>query len=92
MLCPCAVLRVADSGSHKDAHGKSECSRARKLLPAGAILVQWDLDPKRSEEEATVIWLVPHLERLNGNGDLAWRWDAAELAKRQAAAGPSAQE
>ena len=71
MLCPCAVLRVADSGSHKDAHGKSECSRARKLLPAGAILVLWDLDPKRSEEEATVIWLALHSEHSNRNGHLA---------------------
>ena len=41
MLCPCAVLRVADGGSDKGAHGKNESSRARKLLPAGAILVQW---------------------------------------------------
>ena len=92
MWCPCAVLRVADGGSDKGVHGKNESSRARKLLPAGAILVQWDPDPERGEEEATVMWLILHPERWNGNGHLAWRWDAAELAKRQAAAGPSAQE
>ena len=92
MWCPCAVLRVADGGSDKGAHGKNESSRARKLLPARAILVQWAPDPERGEEEATVMWLVLHPERWNGNGHLAWRWDAAELAKRQAAAGPSAQE
>ena len=92
MLCPCAVLRVADGGSNKGAHGKSISSRARKHLPAGAILVQWDPDPDRGEEEASVMRLVLHPERWNGNGHSAWRLDAAQLAKRQAAAGPSAQE
>ena len=92
MLCPCAVLRVADGGSDKGAHGKSKSSRARKLLPAGAVLVQWAPDPERGEEEATVMWLILNPERWNGNGHLSWRWNAAELAKRQAAAGPSAQE
>ena len=65
MLCPCAVLRFADGGSDKGAHGKSKSSRARKLLPAGAILVQWAPDPERGEEEATVMWLVLHPERWN---------------------------
>ena len=36
MLCPCAVLRVEDGDSDKGAHGKSEGSHARKLLPTGA--------------------------------------------------------
>ena len=72
MLCPCAALRVVDGGSDKGAIGKSESSRARKLLPAGAILVQWDPDPDRGEEEATAIWLVLHPDRWNGNGHSAW--------------------
>ncbi len=83
MLCPCAALRVVDGGSDKGAIGESESESARKLLPAGAILVQWDPDPDRGEEEATAIWLVLHPERSNRNGHLAWLWDAAELAKSE---------
>ena len=63
MLCPCAVLRVANGGSDKGAHGTSEGSRARKLLPSGAILVPWDPNPERGEEEATVMWLALHPDR-----------------------------
>jgi hypothetical protein len=49
MWCPCKVLRVADGESDKGSHGKGESSRARKLLPAGALLVEWEPDPERAE-------------------------------------------
>ncbi|KAL1530203.1 hypothetical protein AB1Y20_001119 [Prymnesium parvum] len=81
MWCPCTVLRVADGTGDKGSHGKAESSRARKLLPAGAVLVQWDPDRDRGEEEATVMWLVlsPSKWTTKWEGHLAWRWHPDEL-------------
>ena len=87
------MLRVADGVTDKGQHGqedKTESSRVKKLTPAGALLVEWDPDPKRGEEHATVMWVVLHPERWAGrgaNGHLAWRWHPEELAAREKAAG-----
>ena len=82
MWCPCKVLRVADGCSNKGNHGKPEQARARNLLPAGALLVEWEPDPDRNEEHATVMWLVLHPDKWAGrgySGHLAWRWDPRDL-------------
>jgi hypothetical protein len=82
MWCPCKVLRVADGESDKGSHGKGESSRASKLLPAGALLVEWEPDPERGEENATVMWLVLHPDKWSGqgySGHLAWRWDPRDM-------------
>ena len=68
---------------------KTESSRAKKLTPAGALLVEWEPDPNRDEEVATVMWVVVHPERWAGrgaNGHLAWRWHPEELAECERAA------
>ena len=78
MWCPCRVKRVADGENDKGRHGQPESSRARKILPAGAVLVTWDPDEDRGEAE-TVMWLVLHPDKWNGQGHLAWRWHPDEL-------------
>ena len=80
MWCPCKVMRVADGTSHVGNHGKGEQARAKKILPAGALLVEWEPDPDRGEPEASVMWLVLHPERWNRQGHLAWRWDPRQIA------------
>jgi len=83
--CPCTVMRVADGSNDKGTHGKTESSRARKLLPAGAVLVRWDPDHDRGEDEATVMWLVlsPEKWTTRWEGHLAWRWHPDELAQKK---------
>ena len=78
MWCPCRVKRVADGANDKGSHSKPESARARKILPAGAVLVTWDPDVDRGEAE-TVMWLVLHPDKWNGQGHLAWRWHPDEL-------------
>ena len=88
MWCPCKVLRVADGESDKGSHGKAESGRARNLLPAGALLVEWEPDPERGEENATVMWLVLHPDKWAGrgySGHLAWRWDPRDMPSQGAA-------
>ncbi|KAL1521511.1 hypothetical protein AB1Y20_021171 [Prymnesium parvum] len=84
MWCPCTVLRVADGSNDKGSHGKSESARARKLLPAGSVLIKWDPDTERGEDEATVMWLVlsPEKWTTQWEGHLAWRWHPKQLAER----------
>ena len=72
------MKRVADGENDKGRHGQPESSRARKILPAGAVLVTWDPDEDRGEAE-TVMWLVLHPDKWNGQGHLAWRWHPDEL-------------
>ena len=64
-------------------HGKAESDRARKILPAGALLVEWEPDHDRGEEKATVMWLVLSPDKWNKDSHLAWRWHPAELQKVQ---------
>ena len=79
MWCPCTVKKVADGESNKGSHGKAESDRARKILPAGALLVEWEPDADRGEDEATVMWVVLHPSKWNKDGHLAWRWHPQEL-------------
>jgi hypothetical protein len=91
MWCPCKVLRVADGETAYGRHGQAESARARKLLPAGAVLVEWEPDHERGEHHATVMWLVLHPDRWAGrgaSGHLAWRWDPRDMPSQSA--GPSA--
>ena len=83
MWCPCTVKKVADGESNKGSHGKAESDRARKILPAGALLVEWEPDHDRGEEKATVMWLVLSPDKWNKDSHLAWRWHPAELQKVQ---------
>ena len=78
------MKRLADGTSDAGNHGKAEQARAKKILPAGAMLVEWEPDPERGEEEASVMWLVLHPERWNADGHLAWRWHPHELARMSA--------
>ena len=41
MWCPCRVVRVADGKADKGRHGQPESAQARKILPAGSLLVEW---------------------------------------------------
>ena len=81
MWCPCKVVRVADGAADKGRHGQAESSRARKILPAGAVLVEWEPDVERGETEATVMWLVLHPDKWNNECHLAWRWHPDELQR-----------
>ena len=83
MWCPCKVKRVADGAADKGRHGQAESARAKKILPAGALLVEWDPDPEREEEEATVMWLVLHPDNWNHEGHLAWRWHPEDLEAQE---------
>ena len=76
-------MRVADGGADKGRHGQAESSRAKKILPAGALLVEWEPDVERGEKEATVMWLVLHPEKWRGQCHLAWRWHPDELAPQE---------
>ena len=42
------------------------------------MLVTWDPDEDRVEAE-TVMWVVLHPDKWNGQGHLAWRWHPDEL-------------
>ena len=83
MWCPCKVVRLADGSTDKGRHGNTTSSQARKILPAGALLVEWEPDPVRGETTATVMWLVLHPNKWNGDAHLAWRWHPAELRRQE---------
>ena len=53
--------------------------RARKLLPAGALLWAWPADPDRMEP-AGESWLVLLPSKWNKQTQYAWRFDPSELA------------
>ena len=72
-------MRVADGAADEGRHAQAESARARKILPAGALLVEWKLDPERDEDEASVMWLVLHPDKWNKEGHLARRWHPDEL-------------
>lgn len=80
MWCPCKVMRVADgvtdTGRHAHAPPKK---RSKTILKAGALLVEWEPDAERGEEEATLMWLVLASSKWNKDGHLAWRWHPDEL-------------
>ena len=67
------VRRVADGLTDK----RSE--RAKKILPAGALLWAWEADPE-FDESAGEQWLVLLPEKWNRQVQYAWRFDPCELA------------
>eukprot|EP00966_Prymnesium_polylepis_P280421 6479323-Prymnesium_polylepis.1 len=51
--CPCTIIRIADGTTDKGRDGQLLSTQAKKLPPAGMLLVEWDPDPDRGEKEAT---------------------------------------
>ena len=66
------VKRVADGLTDK------RSARARKILPAGALLWGWDADPEY-DERAGEKWLVLLPEKWNAQVAYSWRFDPCEL-------------
>ena len=66
------VVRVADGLTDK------RSARARKILPAGALLWAWDADPEYNEK-AGEQWLILLPEKWNKQCQYAWRFDPCEL-------------
>ena len=87
MWCPCKVLRVADGEIDKGRDGMPLSSLARKLAPRGMVLLEWEPNPERGENEATTMWLLldPRPGKWNGDGHRAWRYHPNHLAAMQAA-------
>ena len=73
------VERVADGLTDK------RSSRARKILPAGALLWAWDADPE-FDEAAGQQWLILLPKKWNGQQQYSWRFDPRELGAAQATA------
>ena len=68
------VVRVADGLTNK------RSSRARKILPGGALLWAWDADPERGEL-AGEQWLILLPTKWNKQVHYGWRFDPCELSK-----------
>ena len=75
------VARVADGLTDK------RSPRARKILPAGALLWAWDADQEFGEQ-AGEQWLILLPNKWNRQTHYGWRYDPAELCV-DAAAGAS---
>ena len=71
------VVAVADGLTNK------RSSRARKILPAGALLWGWDADPDRAEP-AGEQWLILLPQKWNLQSQYAWRFDPRELGAAHA--------
>ena len=67
------VRRVADGLTD------TRSPRAKKILPAGALLWGWDADPQFNET-AGEQWLVLLPEKWNKQLQYSWRFDPCELA------------
>lgn len=76
------VLRIADGLTD------TKSARARKVLPAGAVLWAWDADPEYNEQ-AGQEWLFLRPERWNRHVQYAWRYDPCELVPQGAARPPA---
>ena len=66
------VMRVADGLTDK------RSARAKKILPAGALLWAWDED-KEFDEKSGEKWLILLPEKWNGQVVYSWRFDPCEL-------------
>ena len=66
--------RVADGLTDK------RSKLARTLLPAGALLMQWDADPE-FEEQAGEQWLILLPKKWKKQQHYSWRYAPAELAR-----------
>ena len=75
------VKRVADGLADKAS------ARAKKILPAGALLWGWDADPEYNEP-AGEKWLVLLPHKWNKQVQYAWRFDPCELAPPGTARAP----
>ena len=71
------VVRVADGLKDK------RSSRAKKILPAGALLWAWDADPQ-FDEAAGEQWLILLPKKWNQQQHYSWRFDPRELGAKQA--------
>ena len=71
------VKRVADGLTDK------RSSRAKKILPAGALLWAWDADPE-FEEAAGEQWLILLPKKWNRQQHYGWRFDPRELGAARA--------
>ena len=74
---PGRVARVADGLTDK------RSARAKKILPAGALLWAWDADPA-FEEKAGEQWLILLPDKWNRQVHYGWRFDPAQLAANAA--------
>jgi hypothetical protein len=66
------VIKVADGLTDK------RSSRAKTILPAGALLWAWDADPQ-FEEPAGEQWLILLPQKWNKQQVHSWRFDPREL-------------
>ena len=67
------VKRVADGLTD------TRSARAKKILPAGALLWAWEADPAYNEV-AGEQWVILVPDRWNKQVQMAWRYDPCELA------------
>eukprot|EP00327_Prymnesium_parvum_P011801 CAMPEP_0184395738 /NCGR_PEP_ID=MMETSP0007-20130409/45840_1 /TAXON_ID=97485 /ORGANISM="Prymnesium parvum, Strain Texoma1" /LENGTH=112 /DNA_ID=CAMNT_0026748119 /DNA_START=23 /DNA_END=361 /DNA_ORIENTATION=- len=72
------VVRIADGLTN------TRSSRARKILPGGAVLWAWEADPDHGEA-AGEQWLVLLPSKWNRTVHYGWRYDPAELGSCSAA-------
>ena len=75
------VVRVADGLTDK------RSARAKKILPAGALLWAWDADPD-FDEKAGEQWLILLPNKWNKQQHYSWRFDPRELGAARAATPP----
>jgi hypothetical protein len=76
------VKRVADGLTD------TRSSRAKKILPGGALLWAWDADPER-DEKAGERWLILLPSKWRKQQVYSWRWDPSELPSMCAASVPT---
>ena len=75
------VVRVADGLTDK------RSARAKKILPAGALLWAWDADPE-FDEKAGEQWLILLPNKWNKQQHYSWRFDPRELGATRATTPP----
>ena len=76
------VSRIADGLTSK------RTKRAKTVLPAGALLWEWDADPE-FDEKAGEQWLILQPKKWNKQSHYGWRFDPREFGgDRDAAAAP----
>ena len=74
---PGRVARVADGLTDK------RSPRARKILPAGALLWAWDADPEFGEQPGEQ-WLILLPDKWNRQVHYGWRFDPVQLSNDRA--------
>ena len=74
---PGRVERVADGLTD------TRSARAKKILPAGALLWRWEAD-KDFDEQAGEAWLILLPNKFNRHVHYGWRYDPSQLVKERA--------